>query len=181
MDLRIERTRKSIVNAFIELRTKKPIEKITIKELAELACINKATFYSHFRDIYDLTENLEDEIINSIVEGIQDIGKILINPREGITELMDSFLAKRTLAEIIFSGSRSYVFPQKVEQILKKHIYKTEAEELSLEKNILFSVLVQGTFRAYLYNSEKDIEEVKKILGNINECLISNYTSIYNE
>lgn len=181
MDLRIERTRKSIINAFIELREKKPIEKITIKELAELAYINKATFYSHYHDIYDLTEQLENEIINSIVEGIQDTDKILTNPREGIYDLIDLFLAKKSLTDIIFSGSRSYVFAQKMEQILKKHIYKIESEELSLETNILFSVLVQGTFRAYLCNSEKDIEEVKKILGNINECLISNYTSIYDE
>lgn len=181
MDLRIERTRKSIINAFVELRAKKPIEKITIKELAECAYINKATFYSHYHDIYDLTDKLEDEIINSIVESIPDTDKILTNPREGITELIDSFLAKKTLTDIIFSGSRSYVFAQKMEQILKKHIYKTEAEELSLEMNILFSVLVQGTFRAYLCNLKKDIEEVKKILGNINECLISNYTSIYDE
>lgn len=48
MDLRIERTRKSIINAFIELRAHKPIEKITVKELAERAYINKATFYSHY-------------------------------------------------------------------------------------------------------------------------------------
>ena len=124
MDLRIERTRKSIINAFIELRTKKPIEKITIKELAELAYINKATFYSHYRDIYDLTEQLEDEIINSIVEGMEDANKILTNPGTGIAELFNSILAKRTLAEIVFSGSREYVFPQKLEQALKKHIYK---------------------------------------------------------
>lgn len=46
MDLRIERTRRSIINAFIELRSAKNIEKITVKELAEKACINKATFLS---------------------------------------------------------------------------------------------------------------------------------------
>ena len=56
MDLRIERTRKCIKDAFIELRKSKPIEKITVKELAALASINKATFYSHYNDIYDLSD-----------------------------------------------------------------------------------------------------------------------------
>ena len=37
MDLRIQRTRKSIINAFIELRATKPLEKITVKELSDLA------------------------------------------------------------------------------------------------------------------------------------------------
>ena len=48
MDLRTERTKRSIANAFLELRKQKPIEKITVKELAELAFINKATCYVTF-------------------------------------------------------------------------------------------------------------------------------------
>ena len=44
MDLRIEKTEKGIRNAFIELRSRKPLEKITIKELCEHAYINKSTF-----------------------------------------------------------------------------------------------------------------------------------------
>ena len=56
MDLRTERTKRSIANAFLELRKQKDIEKITVKELAELAYINKATFYTHYHDIYDLSD-----------------------------------------------------------------------------------------------------------------------------
>ena len=50
MDLRIEKTERGIKNAFIELRSRKPLEKITVKELCELACINKSTFYSHYKE-----------------------------------------------------------------------------------------------------------------------------------
>ena len=35
MDIRIEKTRQSIINAFIELRSHKELERITIKELCE--------------------------------------------------------------------------------------------------------------------------------------------------
>ena len=48
MDLRIQKTRAAIKSAFLELRRKKPIEKITVTELAKLAEINKATFYLHY-------------------------------------------------------------------------------------------------------------------------------------
>ena len=44
MDLRIEKTERGIKNAFIELRSKKPLEKITVKELCEMACINNPRF-----------------------------------------------------------------------------------------------------------------------------------------
>ena len=54
MDIRIEKTKTAIHNTFLELRSRKPLEKITIKELCEKAQINKSTFYSHYKDIYDL-------------------------------------------------------------------------------------------------------------------------------
>ena len=41
MDIRIEKTERAIRNAFLELRAAKPLEKITVKELCSLACINK--------------------------------------------------------------------------------------------------------------------------------------------
>lgn len=179
MDLRIERTRKSIINAFIELRSKKPIEKITVKELAELAYINKATFYSHYNDIYDLSEQIENEVISSVVAGIRDTEKFITNPKEGTDELFDAFWAKNSLLNILFSGSRAYVFSQKMEKILKEHIFKTYPEyQEDLEKNILFSVLIQGCFRAYLYYSEDNRDEVIRIIGNINNCLLNEYTPI---
>ena len=56
MDLRITRTRNSIFSAFLELRSKKALERITVKELTEKAGISKQTFYLHFKDIYDLVE-----------------------------------------------------------------------------------------------------------------------------
>ena len=70
MNLRVKKTRRSIINAFLMLRANKPLEKITVKELAELAMINKATFYLHFRDIYDLSDTLERELVCSIIDGV---------------------------------------------------------------------------------------------------------------
>ena len=67
MDIRITKTRKSIADAFLELRARKPIEKITVKELCEKAQINKSTFYTHYRDIYDLSETLEEQFAQQIV------------------------------------------------------------------------------------------------------------------
>ena len=52
MDLRVKKTKNSIINAFLKLRAKKSLERITVKELSDLAEINKATFYLHYKDIY---------------------------------------------------------------------------------------------------------------------------------
>ena len=81
MDLRIQKTRAAIKSAFLELRRKKPIEKITVTELAKLAEINKATFYLHYSDIYSLADEMEDEVIDDILSEIQGLNKFFDDPR----------------------------------------------------------------------------------------------------
>ena len=82
MDLRIQKTRAAIKSAFLELRRKKPIEKITVTELAKLAEINKATFYLHYSDIYSLADEMEDEVIDDILSEIQGLNKFFDRSEE---------------------------------------------------------------------------------------------------
>ena len=57
-------TRMALEDSLIELMTKKPISKITIKELCENADINRTTFYSHYSDQYDLLRQIEDDALS---------------------------------------------------------------------------------------------------------------------
>ena len=45
-----------LAESLIELSTKKPIEKITIKEITDKAGVIRPTFYNHFQDKYELIE-----------------------------------------------------------------------------------------------------------------------------
>ena len=56
MDLREKKTRASIRRAYLELRAEKGAGRITVRELADRAQVGKATFYLHYRSIYDLSE-----------------------------------------------------------------------------------------------------------------------------
>ena len=57
-------TKMVLQNSLFELMEKKPIEKITIKELCENADINRTTFYAHYSDQYDLLAKIENETIS---------------------------------------------------------------------------------------------------------------------
>lgn len=65
-DHRVRVTKTLIRKAFTELLTKKPIQSISIKELCELAGINRGTFYAHYQDIYDLRQKIEDEMYHDV-------------------------------------------------------------------------------------------------------------------
>lgn len=43
----------------MSLLSSKPISSITVTELTELADVNRATFYSHYRDVYDMVDQLK--------------------------------------------------------------------------------------------------------------------------
>ena len=105
MDIRIEKTEKAIRNAFIELRSKKTLEKITVKELCQLAYINKSTFYSHYEDIYALSDALELETVASITSSISRSYEYSTENLDVFTrELCLAFSAHTSLINILFSG-----------------------------------------------------------------------------
>ena len=124
MDLRVEKTERGIKNAFIELRSKKPLEKITIKELCELACINKSTFYSHYRDIYDLSDSMEEEVVRSITNSISHPEYITENPAEFTRELFLAYLSQNSLTMILFSGSRRNHLVDRIETSIKELVFR---------------------------------------------------------
>lgn len=62
-DARARYTIMRIKGAFLSLAEKKPDSKITVREICELAEINRATFYHHYQDIYALKEQIQEETV----------------------------------------------------------------------------------------------------------------------
>ena len=61
VDPRVKRTRELIVRAFNELVAQKGHTGLTVQEIAERATINRATFYAHFADQYELFDYVISE------------------------------------------------------------------------------------------------------------------------
>src|SRR3712207_5429822 len=61
IDPRVKRTRDLLVRAFNELVEEKGHSGLTVQEIAERATINRATFYAHFRDQYELFDYVISE------------------------------------------------------------------------------------------------------------------------
>ena len=177
MDLRTERTKRSIANAFLELRKQKDIEKITVKELAELAYINKATFYTHYHDIYDLADQLENEFMDSVINELPHPESIISDPALATRELSDVLLAKQDITNILFSGSRQNLLSEKIYNALMKYIIsKYPNTERTLQKNIVLSIIIQGCFHAYqIFANDENRDEVTTILGEVGTCLKNNF------
>ena len=65
-DRRVRRTKKLLTQALTELLQKKQVNEITVKELTDLADMNRGTFYMYYKDIFDMLEKIEDELFQKL-------------------------------------------------------------------------------------------------------------------
>lgn len=65
-----KKTRQMFIDVFCELYSQKPIEKISVQEIANKSGYNRSTFYQYFTDIYELLDFVENDLLNYIKEGL---------------------------------------------------------------------------------------------------------------
>lgn len=173
MDIRMEKTEKAIKNAFMELRSKKPLEKITVKELCGLACINKSTFYSHYEDLYALSEAMETETVASVLKSIPHAQQYTFENLDVVArELCLAFVSHISLIQILFSGKGHSYLSEKLEREIKKSVFEKYPEyKDDAEKNILLTYCVQGAYYAYWNNQNVDMETLLQVIENIVKVL----------
>ncbi len=75
-DRRVRYTKMILKQTLIELLEKKTIEKITVKEICDLADLNRSTFYAHFKDPYDLLGQIEEELLGELNTHIKKLNFI---------------------------------------------------------------------------------------------------------
>ncbi len=70
-DARVKYTKMVLKKALLELMQHKPVNKITVKEICERAELNRATFYAHYSDCFDLLESIEEELFGQFERSMQ--------------------------------------------------------------------------------------------------------------
>ncbi len=77
-------TKQAIAAAFAQLSQKKPVDKITVKDLVEHCGISRQTFYYHFQDILDVME----WSIRQLLQKAMDNGLHMPSEAEAIEEFI---------------------------------------------------------------------------------------------
>ncbi len=173
MDIRIRKTETAIKNAFMELRSQKPIEKITVKELCRLAQINKSTFYTHYDDIYALSDAMQAEAIAFVLGTISQQQEWSVKDPGAFTRaIFQAIAAHRSLIDDLFPPRERAHLANALETGIKEMIYEKYPDlREDPEKRILMSYCIQGGYHAYQNNQDVDegllvaaIERISKTL-----------------
>lgn len=151
-DLRIIKTRRSIKEAFMELIMMKPVNKITVTELAERAEISKGTFYLHYLDIYDLYNRLVEEVANKIAESFNPYPDLFTAPETFVRTFMfaqnSQFTVSLTPAQRKILSEKNIKFsdnyPSCFIDAFKTQIYKVGKLVPCLENDMKIEFLIKG-------------------------------------
>ena len=169
--IRIEKTERAIKQAFMELRAQKPVEKIKVKELCDLACINKSTFYAHYQDIYALANAMEDEMVQAVVASLPQLTASDVSERTEwlAREMFRAFMTNQKEINTLFSGSRQGLFINRVEEALRQCIAESDpAFENDVVRKIVLSFCVQGCYYTFTsYCGQMDEKRLVALLASI--------------
>ncbi len=117
MDRRVKYTKKVIKDTFLSLLEKKNISNISVKELCEMADINRGTFYRYYIDIYDLLKKIEDEFI----EEIKNSNSMMHMQEHSIytftKEILNIFENNKKLVRVLFNADSNIYFLDEVLEI----------------------------------------------------------------
>ena len=72
-DRRVQRTRKALRSALLELIKEKGYDSVSVEEITQRANLGRATFYLHYKDKEDLLVDEFNEIVNERARIISDI------------------------------------------------------------------------------------------------------------
>lgn len=152
LDRRIVKTRDDIRNAFISLLKEKSFDEITVKDIAEKANINRATFYKHYEDKYDLISYLEEEIIERIKQIIEASSPMNLTlaiqeqpAYQTIVNIYHYINEERDLIEVLISPNGNQTFLTHMEFLLEQmlmNLFKnqitTKQSKLKLELIVVY-------------------------------------------
>lgn len=136
-DQRIKVTKILIKEALSKLLKEKDFNKISIKELCELAGINRGTFYSHYKDINQLQDKIYEEFFetfqNSFIPSLKNADKSSLASEEMINNILIFLENNKNLCIIMLHSNKKSEFVNQLTEIGKNIVTLTYPKVLKIE------------------------------------------------
>lgn len=171
-----DRTRQTFVDAFCMLYTQKPIEKISIQEIAKKAGYNRSTFYQYFLDIDDLLNYTENELIEYICQKRE---KGIMNDQLFVTHLIDVYSEKSTYIDALLGDFGSNLFLEDLKTKMQSNIYELSLPDSNPLKPYLVEFHLSSTlslFRLWL-RRKKDLP-LDEFLSLVSDLYMGGLSSV---
>ena len=174
-DLRVMKTKRAIHTAFAELLTEKNMDDITVTDIASRAMINRKTFYNNYRGVYELVDELENEVIRTFETAMQGID-FIEHPYAVFVKLTEIINSDMDFYGALLRSSRNAGLAHKIRLTLQQKAQDMFASRIELPPErlaVMMNYAISGMVAVYQswFNSERrqSIEEVSDIVSRM--CL----------
>lgn len=125
-DRRIRRTKKLLKESLATLLLKKKLNDITVKELVDLADLNRGTFYLHYRDIYEMLSQIEAEMLNELEEISSRYSPqaLRVSPKPYITEVFQYVADNQTFCKMLLGPYGDIGFVEKLKKMVEEKCFR---------------------------------------------------------
>lgn len=176
-DRRVTKTKRAIRNAFVKLLSEKEFNEITVKDIADVADIDRKTLYNHYNGIYEIRDELENDLVDLLEQAVHelDFEKNIKNPQHIFEILTDILNTNLELYEYLMKlNARSHVV-RKIDTMLKYNVRKAMEKSDELTDTVYLDLcadfVTAGMLSVYQnwFNSDRSIPlgEVSKEVGRL--------------
>jgi len=138
-DRRVKYTKMVLRESLTKLMQEKPVSRITIKELCADADINRATFYSHYNDQFDLLKKMEQEIIDDINSYLDSISFVTNNSYalEVMTKIFEYIKENAQICRVLLGTNGDIEFQKDIMMIVQtRFIAEQKTKKIIDEKTV---------------------------------------------
>ena len=153
-DPRTRKTKRAIRNAFAKLLSEKEINDITVHDVAELAEINRKTFYRYYAGIYQVVDEIENEIVRSYEQilGEIDFRKDIENPYRIFERLTATINTDLDFYGYLLSMQGNVSLVSKISGMLKSKTMETLLLHVPMDAqkaDIMLDYVISGMVAVY--------------------------------
>lgn len=169
-DRRYIRTQNQLKEALIKLLKTKNINKISVRELSNLADINRATFYLHYKTPYDFLMHLEDELFDIIFTSYSKHN--IINQYDFLLSLYKCVGVNHELLIVLLNPNTGSTFWDRLSNSIKKQynfLWSAKLKHLTdRELEYYGTFIIDGyisVIKCWLLNGRKESPEKMVLLS----------------
>ncbi|WP_239585397.1 TetR/AcrR family transcriptional regulator [Amphibacillus cookii] len=129
-DRRVRKTKRALRNGLVELMVNKELRNITVRELTDKVDIHRATFYAHYKDIYDLYQQVEDAVVQELNDIIM---QNYTQPPHAFYRLIVEYIIKnKQLCQMLFGTKKESSFMVRLNVLFEQKCLETWRKEWKL-------------------------------------------------
>ncbi len=162
IDRRILKTKRAIRNSFAELLSEKDLNSITVSDVADKADINRKTFYNYYSGVYQVIDEIENELICLFDSEINDIDfqEAMKNPQPIFEKLTDIINSDIEFYGYLMKSNGSISLVNKISELLKSKVKDAFAKQISISEpklDLIVNYSINGMLSAYQewFNSDR--------------------------